>query len=275
MYQRTLELYYDQLVIGSDLSALSYCYVNKCPAIFMCVDKPYVYSENLNWDEDIALWNDLAYLISNDKFVPFSDKIVNIRIEDDKKLKVITKLGLVTTVTFNKLIISNDLNVEGLPTPSSKTNYDNWVIDWFNINRGSIHPLDIIEDDDDFVKKIYFYISQRRHSVEKRKDLVAVSKITDKNLKSDDYSQNIARLKVLNLMKKNGIKGIWDKSNNIFLKPKISSVKRDIYPLGKNIYNNLPPSICMLYDKVETILEKATYDQRWYDLVQSRYLWNK
>lgn len=275
MYQRTLELYYDQLVIGSDLSALSYCYVNKCPTIFLSVDKPYIYSENENWNDDISLWNDLAYLISNDKYVPFSDKIVSIRLESEKQLKAVTKLGLVATINFESLVISNDKNIEGLPNPISKTNHDNWVIDWFNVSRGSIHDLDVIVDSDDFVKKIYFYISQRFYTNDKKKDLVAVSKITDKQLKNDNYAQNIARLKVLNLMKKNGIKGIWDKSNNTYLKPKISSVKRDIYPLGKNIYDSLPNNISILYDSVENILSKAEYDQRWYDLVESRYLWNK
>ena len=81
MIQRTLELHYDQLVIGSDLSALSYCYINKCPAVYLTVDKPEKYGPSANWEEDMALWCDLAYLLSSDKYVPFSDKIVSLRIE--------------------------------------------------------------------------------------------------------------------------------------------------------------------------------------------------
>ncbi len=276
MIQRTLELHYDQLVIGSDLSALSYCHVNKCPTIFLSVDRPYKYNEKGIWEEDIALWNDLAYLLSNDKYIPFSDKIVSIRIEDEKKLKVVTKFGLVATVNFEKLTISNDKNIEGLSPPTSKTNYDNWVIDWFNVNVGAKHDLEFIDDKDDgFVKKIYFYLSERFYCNIDKKDLLAVSKISDENLKSDDYDQNIARLKILKMMKQSGIKGNWDKTNNQYVKPKISSVKRDIYPLGKNIYDNLPLSISVLYDDHTKILSNAEYDAKWYKLVEDRYLWNK
>jgi hypothetical protein len=276
MIQRTLELQYDQLVIGSDLSALSYCYINKCPTIFLTVDRPYEYNEKGIWEEDIALWNDMAYMLSNDKYIPFSDKIISIRLENEKQLKIITKFGLSATVNFKKLIISNDKNIEGLPPPISKTNYDNWVIDWFDVNVGVLHDLWFIDDkENDFVKKIYFYISQRFYKNVTKKDLLSVSKITDQNLNSDDYNHNIARIKTIKMMIDAGIKGRWDKINENYVKPRLTSVKRDIYPLGKNIYNNLPNNISILYEQHNNILLNADYDEKWHKLVESRYLWNK
>jgi hypothetical protein len=47
-------------------------------------------------------------------------------------------------------------------------------------------------------------------------------------------------MKTVNMLKTNGIKGVWDKSNKCFLPPKLTSVKRDIHPLGKNIYADIP-----------------------------------
>jgi hypothetical protein len=276
MIQRTLELQYDQLVIGSDLSALSYCYINKCPAIFLSVDKPYEYNEKANWQEDIALWNDMAYLLSNSKYIPFSDKITSIRLENENQLKVITKYNLVTTINFDKLIISNDKNIEGLPLPTSKTNNDNWVIDWFNINIGAKHDLDFIEDKDNYlVNKVYFYQSRRKPYITDNKDLVSVSKISDDNLYKDEYNQNICRLKTIKMMQQAGIKGNWDKANNMFVKPRLTSTRRDIYPLGKNIYTNLPTNISILYNDHNDILLDAQYDQKWANLVESRYLWKR
>jgi hypothetical protein len=276
MIQRTLELQYDQLVIGSDLSALSYCYVNKCPAVFLTIDRPYEYNEKGIWDEDIALWNDMAYLLSNSKYIPFSDKIVSIRLENDNQLKVITKYNLVATISFQNLIISNDKNIEGLPPPISKTNHDNWVIDWFNVNIGAKHDLDFIDDNEsDFVKKIYFYITRRYQYNIDRKDLVCVSKINDENLLKDEYNQNICRLKTIKMMQQAGIKGKWDKTNNMFVKPRLTSIKRDIHPFGKNIYNNLPSSISMLYNSHKDILLDAQYDEKWANLVEGRYVWKK
>ena len=77
------------------------------------------------------------------------------------------------------------------------------------------------------------------------------------------------------MMQEAGIKGNWDKTNNMFVKPRLTSTKRDIYPLGKNMYTGLPYNISMLYNDHNSILLDAQYDQNWANLVESRYLWNR
>jgi len=268
MIQRTLDLFYDELVIGSDLSALSYCYVNQCPAIYLQVNSPYKYDAKNNWVNDSALWNELAFMLSTYKFMPFSDKIVSIRLEDDNLLKAVTKHGLVCNIKYNHLMISNDAGVEGLPAPVGKTSELNWVIDWFDVNCGAIHNLDEIVDDDMFVSKIYFYPSKRSVNVKLKKDLLSVSTIHDFNLHKDDYNQNIARIKIINLMKQNGIKGIWHKRDKSFIPPKLTARKRDIHPLGKNFYNLLPKNIKMLYDSHEKILSMSHDSNPWFDTLK-------
>jgi len=246
--QRTLELEYDKLVIGSDLSALSICLKFNCPSFFVRILYPYEYNEQENWIEKQKQWQEKAYKLSFDNKFPFSDKIVSFRLEENDILKVITKLGLVVSVKYNKLFITDDYLLEGLPPVTKKTNNDNWVIDWYNFSAGCNHGLDSISDDDLFIKKVYFYTSKRGFMKTNKKDIVAVSKISDDNLNNFDYSETAGRFKIMQLLEKSGIKGIWDKTNNRFVKPKLVSAKRDIYPLGKNIYNNLPKNIEIIYE---------------------------
>ena len=245
--ERALEIAYDKLVIGSDLSALAFCHENECPALFKYVLRPYQYNEKENWQRQMQLWDELAYALSL-RYFPLSDKIYSFRLEDDNLLKVVTKQNVVCKIKFNELYISDDRDIEGLPSPIGKTDTNNWVIDWFDVNRGMLHSHDVLEDkDSDFVKKVYFYISDRFYKNATKKDLLTVSKISDKDITSDDFDHNIARMKTLRMMFDAGIRGTWDKTNNRHKTLKITSVKRDVHPLGKNIYNGLPANIKILY----------------------------
>lgn len=261
--QRTLELSFDRLVIGSDLNAFAYCFVHRCPAIYLRVLSPYRYDRYETYDCDSRLWNDLAFALNSENLLPFADKIVSLRLEQNV-LKAVTKYGLVISLSFKQLIISDDYLLEGMPPPINKTSHDNWVIDWFNIKHGGIHEVNEITDDENsFIKKIYFYISNRTYINKTKKDCLTVSLISDKELASGEYDENMARLKSIKMMKENGVKGVWDKTNNYFVSPKLSSTKRDIYSLGKNVYNNLPDNIKMLSDSADDILKAPRNFDHW------------
>ena len=254
--QRTLELSFDRLVIGSDLSAFAFCYVHNCPAIYMRLLAPYKHDYHQTYDSDKRLWDDLAYGLTVGNLLPFADKIVSLRVTEENNLKAVTKQGVAITIKYNQLIISDDYNVEGLPPPTGKTSDKNWVIDWFYVRHGTYHELDVITDyDSDFVKRIVFHKSERFFPNNKRKDCLTVSLVTDAELANGEVDQNLARLKAIKMMKANGLRGVWDKTNRCFLSPKLTSVKRDIYPLGKNTYDSLPSNITMLYDKPDDILK--------------------
>lgn len=253
--QRTLELSFDHLVIGSDLSAFAYCAVHNCPAIYMRVLAPYEYDENGTYLSDKRLWDDMAHILTYNNLLPFSDKIVSIRLEENA-LKAVTGFGVVITLKYNQLIISDDYKLEGLPPASGKTSEENWVIDWFHVKHAMIHPYEEITDyENNFVKKIKFYISKRFYKNALKKDCVSLSKIKDAELASGEYDENISRLKTLKMFKTADIKGVWDKTNECFIKPKLTSVKRDVYSLGKNTYANLPNNISMLYESADNIIK--------------------
>ena len=164
--------------------------------------------------------------------------------------------------------------VEGLPPSISKTNNENWVIDWFDVNVGSIHPLQFIVDNDpeeQFVKKIYFYISKRMYKNLTKKDLVSVSKISDSDLFSFDYSETMVRFKTVKMMQAAGIKGKWDKTSKYFIKPKLYSTRRDVYSLGKNIYEEMPKNINILYDSYEKILSMPHKEDEYFNFIKKQY----
>ena len=247
MIERNLELSFDKLMIGSDMVALAHSYEYRCPSVFLRNLAPYKYNEHENGDFQLKLWKEMAHSLFLDSLFPFGDRIVGLRLDGDI-LKAFTKDGFTCNIAYNHLYISDDYMIEGLPTPVGKTNDLNWVVDWFNVRNGTLHPFEfIIDDKDDFVKKIHFYLSPRFYKNSGRKDLVTVSKIKDEHLHLDEYNQNVARLKTTRMMMEAGIKGIWDKTNGRYKKPILTSVNRDVYSLGKNIYPHFSDKITFLY----------------------------
>ena len=154
--QRKLDLFYDRLVIGNDLNALAYCYINDCPTVFLRNQLPYKHDENNSWSTDIKLWYKLALYLSTYKFMPFGDRIASIRLEEDNYLKAVSKQGVVCNIKYNHLVISDDYMVEGLPTIIGKTNPYNWVVDTFKLVYNKIIPKETVFDNDTFVNKILF-----------------------------------------------------------------------------------------------------------------------
>lgn len=247
MIQRNLELTFDKLVVGSDITAFAYSHEYRCPSIFIRSLEPYENNETGNSRRQKELWKELSYsLLLNNQF-PFSNLISSFRLKDDI-LVASTKNGFLCNIKFNHLYISDDYMFSGLPAPIGKTNNFNWVIDWFNVRNGTKHQFDfLIDEESEFVKKILFYYSDRFYKNAGFKDLMTFSKISDEHISLDEYNQNVARLKTTKMMMDAGINGVWDKTNQRFKKPLLTSVKREVYPLGKNIYPYISDKVTFLY----------------------------
>tara|TARA_Y100001954_G_C15715509_1_gene555362 strand:- start:680 stop:1216 length:537 start_codon:yes stop_codon:yes gene_type:complete len=83
-----------------------------------------------------------------------------------------------------------------------------YVYDYFDWKSGSLHDLELINDNDDnFIKKIIFYSSERERVNNNVKDLVGVSYLREDELENLESSSVYSRLKVLRMMKEAGIKG--------------------------------------------------------------------
>jgi hypothetical protein len=94
---------------------------------------------------------------------------------------------------------------------------------------------------------------------ETKKDCVGISYITNKNIQNFEYSEVAARMKITAEMKKNGICGRWDRTNNMNKPIKLVSNRREIFQLWKNKYNFSKIQQIYYADPV-TIDEKDLYE---------------
>ena len=146
---------------------------------------------------------------------------------------------------FNQLRVFDGENVYGLGVPIENDKYK--VIDWINVRSGMKHEYDYFETEDDLVKEVYFYPSQRLGAGEndERKDLVSVSYLNKEQLEDFNYSDTYVKFKIQRLMKEHGIKGARngirpdDPSKYAYRSIKIEPTKREIIKLTKPVYESV------------------------------------
>lgn len=254
--QRTLELFYDELVIGADLSALFYCYIKKIPHIFTRQIRPHLYNLDRNYEQDLERYDYILFNLSLNGLSPLCDKVQTIRLEDDNTLKVATKNNFSVTIKFNKLVISDDYKLEGLPQKIGKTNNDNYVVDLFGIDERKVLP-DRIDRDERVIKTVFYHKSVIRKL--RQRSITVVSVISDEELKQLEFSENYVRLRLM----------------RVFY-PKIQAFshrKREIITLGKNLYQ-LPENIRVLQEDIETIKNLEPVEHEYMSFLED-VLWNK
>ena len=222
---------YDELVIGDGLNALIYSYLNSKPLILSDIKKPLFFEffpvdldlpflfhhlpertlKGLKKNEQVGaskfeIWKWLLFTHSLAGLVPLSNQAASVRIEDKNFMKITTQNYKVVSMKFNKLRIFNDENIFGLEEPENQMK-EYKVIDWIDVKSGMVHSYDFLESSNNFVKEVYFYPSERIDGNANKKDLVAISYLNDQELNDFDFSDTIARFKVLKLMKRAGIRG--------------------------------------------------------------------
>ena len=79
--------------------------------------------------------------------------------------------------------------------------------DYIAFNSGGKHEIDYIRTSDDFVSEIWFYSSDRIDGNTPVRDACAVSRLSKQQLLDFDYSETMARFKVLKTMKDKGMRG--------------------------------------------------------------------
>ena len=204
------------IVVGADLDAVRFAHDNR----YLLIKNRLPYHHSY---EDVEQeWANKIYQLYEMALVPFADKSSNLRIfPEEKILKVFTDRN-VYTVRYEKLHLYDDENVEGASLDRELLHYR--VIDWFDCQ--GLYDLDFYEitTDDKFVNIIKLFKSRRIDGNQKYLDLLCESFLTDKRLKSFDYSNTMARFKVVDLLKKHGVTD-----------PRMVHWKRDTYPIYKTI----------------------------------------
>lgn len=256
----------DELVVGSSLEAVSYAFLNHKTLVLNDLHKLNFFDffepqedlqkyksaqqqyelkthngTKLVGSSKLEIWEYMVFSLSLAGLLPVHNLASSIRIESDDVLKISTKNSRMVKFKFNRLRIFDGDNVHGLDLTTQDNKYK--VIDWVNVRSGMKHEYDYFETEDDFVKEVYFYPSQRLGGGEndKRKDLVSVSYLNKNQLEDFNYSDTYVKFKVLSLMKEHGIKGARngkrfdDPSKYAYHSVKLEPVKREIIKLIKPI----------------------------------------
>ena len=220
---------YDEIVIGSSLSALIFAYINKYPVFFTEAEPSFRFdflapeyspmstpseTTTLNtFDQQIqvgtqkqVLWDRLLFVLSLRGLVPLSSMCYKIRYDGDSMVCT-NEYSKIFEATFNKCHFFGDNNTEGFVRKNTLDEHSYLCYDHIAFNSGGKHEIDFIYTDDDFVSEIWFYSSDRIDGNTPVRDACAVSKLTGSQLVDFDYSETMARFKVLKIMKDNGMRG--------------------------------------------------------------------
>ena len=199
-----------KLITGGSLESLFYAYVHELPIV---LTQPYVpfeldmvednsFFELLGYTAEMPLtkvqvWDRLVFVLSMAGLVMMPNNVRNVREEG------------------NKIIFSLNDNSRFIIAYERRISFDKHidgevdVYDWFDIRSGAKTQLEELNDSEDaIVHKIIFYDSQRKGTGGKGfKDLVAISRMQKAELHEYENSEGHIRLKTLQMMKDQGMRG--------------------------------------------------------------------
>ena len=225
-------LEYEDIVIGSDLKATLFAFNNNLPIVFSQPRQPFRF-DFLEPNTDLGcvkltrspsleltrtngvkvvglrtelLWERLMFLLNLDGKVPLANLCSSMRF-DGEHLICSNEYSKIATLNFSNCFYFGDDNISGLVKEKELANPTYTCYDWIAFNSGGKHEIDYIWVGDDFVKEIWFYSSDRMCGNSPVKDACAVSTLTQDQLSEFDYSETMARFKMISEMEKRGMKG--------------------------------------------------------------------
>ena len=132
--------------------------------------------------------------------------VANLRLFEDKII-ISNEYSKIMELGFEKCYYYGDDGAQGFV---QKVDLDEEIYvcyDYIAFNSGGKHEIDFIHTGDDFISEIWFYSSDRIDGNTPVRDACAVSKLTESQLRDFDYSETMARFKVLKIMKDHGMRG--------------------------------------------------------------------
>ena len=199
-----------QVVLGAELAAVDFALDNS--ALLIKTREPHYHS----YQSEEAEWAEKIYKLGMQGLVPFGDKLVKIRVEDDI-LRVICDNNTYS-IRYEKLRVFDDENVEGFSLDRQTCLYR--VVDFFDCRGLFDLDFDEIQTEDNFVNKIKLFKTPRIDGNNRYMDLLCESFLTEEQLNNFDYSDTMVRLKTEHMLQEKGIK-----------KLNMKLWKRSIYPI--------------------------------------------
>ena len=225
-------LEYEDIVVGSNLKATLFAFNNNLPIIFSQPRRPFRF-DFLAPNTDLGcvkltrtseleltrtngvkvvgsraelLWERLMFLLNLDGKVPLANLCTSMRF-DGEHLICSNEYSKIGTLNFSNCFYFGDDNISGLVKEKELANPTYTCYDWIAFNSGGKHEIDYMWVGDDFVKEIWFYSSDRMCGNSPVKDACIVSTLTQDQLSEFDYSETMARFKMISEMEKRGMKG--------------------------------------------------------------------
>ena len=203
------ELHFNKVVIGGSLSALLYAYKHNLPIIIDQAHIPFGLEEcPKHWDLNFIgfssklihkksqVWDRLVFLLSMAGLVIFPNNVQSFR-QEKGKMNIILNNNRRFQVTFENAIEFDRDKEEYL-----------LVYDWFAVRSGARHDQEVIRTPNtSFAHTLLFHPSTRAKTRKDMKDVCAVSEVPESQINDIEWSENYVRMRVLQLMKENGIRG--------------------------------------------------------------------
>ena len=275
----------DTIIIGANLSALVYSFCTGFPIIYtrQLIPREFDFFDSnidlskfgvknirkllVSLTENVfigipkkTLWHKLNFFLSINSQYLMSLIPNSINIEEDI-IKALTKNGRMGSFSYKKLIIFDDHAVAGLNEKFLNVeNVKLKVYDWLNIHYGSKQVYDIIETNNDLIKTVYFYISNRLSFNNRRlsKDAVVISYANENDIEKFEWTDTGVMFGFNNLMKGKEFQSKkrrdkYDKTKYIYESPKATHNKRDI---EKIVYgqNKTIDNVILCYDSPEFLI---------------------
>lgn len=211
--------HFQEVVIGNSYESLRHAHLQGCHHILNA--KPQIFwLDKVDGKSKEDVWANISHQHALKGLAPFADKVKTIRFEEDSLLKITTFNERMYTVKYEQCYVYDLENVSGIFEEHKTSAKFYHVYDWFDVHSGMKHDHVLLEDNTDFVQKVYFFISTRIDGNKEGKDLVCYSRLTQEQLADPDYSDAIVKLKTVKMMEESGI-----------IKPSLKLWKREVFPI--------------------------------------------
>ena len=222
---------YDNIVVGSSFDAVLFAFIHNYPIIYSDYDIPFRF-DYLDHGIDLScmkldnktsvikttndnvivgisktlLWERMLFLLSLDSKAPLSNLCNSLR-RVDNKIVCSNEYSKIAEFEFETCYYFNDNHATGFVNEKTLASDKYICYDWIAINRGGKQEIDLIETNDNFTKEMWFYPSDRIDGRTLIKDVCVVSLLTEQQMGEFNYSQTMARFKLVHEMESRGMKG--------------------------------------------------------------------
>tara|TARA_B100000287_G_scaffold404371_1_gene426997 strand:- start:1145 stop:2026 length:882 start_codon:yes stop_codon:yes gene_type:complete len=264
---------YDEIILGSSLSALLHAFRDNLPVFFTAPRIPFRF-DYLNPDTNTALlklhgqplkslttpngenqigtpkhllWERLMFILCLDGKVPLSNLCHNIRY-DGERVVCSNEYSKIMEFEFQKCYYYGDEKSLGFVKEKPLALEEFLCYDYIAFNKGGKHLTDYIKTEDEWVSEIWFYPSDRIDGNTLVKDACALSHLTHEKLNNFDYSETMTRFKLIAEMENRGMKGLFNgytkNGNPKHYKFRTSHIRRVIEKKYSPQISKAPEIIC-------------------------------